>query len=68
MDCKCYRYEPDSETMKADIMTGGNGEGWVVTQDCPIHCKPTFKLNGKTYRVLWTSFDEKYLSAGEVEG
>src|SRR5271166_3620746 len=38
-ECKCWRYEPDEDTRRADIMTGGDGEGWMVTQDCPIHRK-----------------------------
>lgn len=35
--CECYWSEPDYETRRADIMTGGDGSGWMVTADCPIH-------------------------------
>ena len=35
--CKCYGYVPDPETSCADRMTGGDGKGWTVTENCPIH-------------------------------
>ena len=69
--CKCYHYEPDADTRRADIMTVGDGEGWTVTQDCEIHANgknPSdfIQYKGKTYRVQWVSSDGKYLSAEEV--
>jgi hypothetical protein len=65
--CKCYRYEPDRDTKYADIMTGGDGEGWTVTQDCEIHRKtaapaPAGKLSAEERAREWrvpkfTGFD-----------
>ncbi len=37
--CKCYEYVPNSKTRYADLMTGGDGKGWTVTENCPIHRK-----------------------------